>query len=131
MSSLLCQLASFPSIKYAFNKNLIDTIKYPYLIEIITRIESLKYFNTSKKMSCVTPLASIDGIDWSTAGVTSSLKTIFTVAIQNAFPKIATALNVDIGIISRCFNASFGDFQCNNAMSMSKSFKEIPFYKGN
>jgi hypothetical protein len=97
MTSSLCQLAAFPSIKYALENGLIDS-KYPYLIETITRIESLKYFNTSKSMSAVTLLASVDGMEWATAGVTSSLKTIFTVAIQQAFPKISTALNVDIGI---------------------------------
>ena len=58
-----------------------------------------------------------------------SLKTIFTAAIQKAFPQIVTE-EFGTGIITRCGNPSFGDFQCNNSLSIAKYFKTLSDYSG-
>ena len=58
-----------------------------------------------------------------------SLKTIFTAAIQKAFPQIITE-EFGVGIITRCGNPSFGDFQCNNSLSIAKYFKTLSDYSG-
>jgi arginyl-tRNA synthetase len=44
------------------------------------------------------------------------VQTSLTTAISEAFPELPdTSAN-----ISRCSNPQFGDFQCNNAMSIAK-----------
>lgn len=58
-----------------------------------------------------------------------SLRSIFTAAIQKAFPQIITE-EFGVGIITRCGNPSFGDFQCNNSLSISKYFKTLSGYSG-
>jgi Arginyl tRNA synthetase N terminal domain len=58
-----------------------------------------------------------------------SLKTIFTAAIQKAFPQVMTE-EFGTGIITRCGNPSFGDFQCNNSLSIAKYFKTLSDYSG-
>jgi len=35
-----------------------------------------------------------------------------------------------VAVITRCANVTFGDFQCNNAMALSKILKVLPGYKG-
>ena len=57
------------------------------------------------------------------------LKTIFTSAIQKAFPQVASQ-EFGVGIITRCGNPSFGDFQCNNSLAIAKYFKTFSNYSG-
>lgn len=40
------------------------------------------------------------------------------------------ALELSAAVISRCANAAFGDFQCNNAMALSKALKTVEGYAG-
>ena len=58
----------------------------------------------------------------------SSLRLIFDAAILAAFPQCPAELQA--AVISRCANPQFGDFQCNNAMSLSKALKTLPGYTG-
>jgi arginyl-tRNA synthetase len=38
--------------------------------------------------------------------------------------------NVKTALITRCSNIQFGDFQCNNTMSISKELKSMESYHG-
>jgi arginyl-tRNA synthetase len=40
------------------------------------------------------------------------------------------ALGLDAAVITRCGNPAFGDFQCNNAMSLSKHLKTLEGFTG-
>ena len=68
-------------------------------------------------------------IDWDSVGLVSSLKIIFDAAIGAAFPE-SKSLNMEESIITRCGNPQFGDFQCNNALGLSKAFKGLTGYQG-
>ena len=57
------------------------------------------------------------------------LKIIFTAAIQKAFPQVESQ-EFGVGIITRCGNPSFGDFQCNNSLAIAKYFKTFSNYTG-
>ena len=57
------------------------------------------------------------------------LKIIFTAAIQKAFPQVESQ-EFGVGIITRCGNPSFGDFQCNNSLAIAKYFKTFCNYTG-
>lgn len=63
-------------------------------------------------------------IDWASAGLMSSLKIVFDAAILAAFPQ-AQQLQLTGAVITRCANPAFGDFQCNNAMALSKGLKGL------
>ncbi len=56
------------------------------------------------------------------------LRDIFTWAINHAYPDAAAKLGLSEAIITRCGNISFGDYQCNNAMSLSKALKSDSRY---
>ena len=101
-------------------------------------------------------LESLEGFDFKSAGLMDSLKLIFSHAIISAFPVSATVkaaligkdtgddkdkpqqyqnkstvLNgMHIAILTRCANAKFGDFQCNNAMALGKMLRSVPGYSG-
>ncbi len=67
----------------------------------------------------------------------SSLKLVFDAAITAAFPQItqlsqqdADMAKLGAAVITRCGNPAFGDFQCNNAMSLSKALKSLSDYAG-
>lgn len=68
-------------------------------------------------------------IDWSAVGLLSTLRMIFTEAIRKAFP-FTTEEDIEQASVVRCANAQFGDFQCNNSMSISKAAKTSLAYKG-
>lgn len=67
------------------------------------------------------------GLDWPSIGLIHSLKLIFSSAIKAAFQADFHAVPAESlqAIITRCGNAQFGDFQCNNAMSISKALKKL------
>jgi arginyl-tRNA synthetase len=72
---------------------------------------------------------------WDTMGLISSLHLIFSAALLAAFPEIqqlrsTPELDFASAHIVRCGNAAHGDFQCNNAMSLSKELKSVPGYTG-
>ena len=67
-------------------------------------------------------------IDWASAGLMSSLKIVFDAALVAAFPQVPEAATGSV--IVRCANPAFGDFQCNNAMSISKALKGLTGYSG-
>ena len=65
-----------------------------------------------------------------------TLKELYTWAIIKAYPALMTVplevsnanttLTVEVlrvAIITKCNNVKFGDYQCNNAMALSKLFK--------
>jgi hypothetical protein len=58
-----------------------------------------------------------------------SLRIIFTAAILEAFPQVSDT-EMGMGNLSRCGNANFGDFQCNNSLAMAKYFKTLSGYTG-
>lgn len=77
--------------------------------------------------------AVLEDMDWQSAGLLSSLRSIFTAALQAAFPS-SLGLGLEAGLLTanliRCNNPAFGDFQCNNAMALSKAVKAIADYNG-
>jgi hypothetical protein len=59
----------------------------------------------------------------------SSLCILFDAAILAAFP-CSKELQLHTAAITRCANPAFGDFQCNNAMALSKGLKSLEGYSG-
>ena len=49
--------------------------------------------------------------------------------MQKAFPQVITE-EFGVGIITRCGNPTFGDFQCNNSLSIAKYFKTLSGFTG-
>jgi len=70
----------------------------------------------------------LGAIDWASAGLMSSLKIVFDAAVLAAFPQVPEARTGSV--ITRCSNSAFGDFQCNNAMALSKALKGLDGYVG-
>ena len=67
----------------------------------------------------------------------SSLRLVFEAAIRAAFPQCGGAgsqeeelAKLAAAVITRCGNPAFGDFQCNNAMALSKALKGLAGYSG-
>mmetsp|Transcript_7554 Transcript_7554/g.12697 ORF Transcript_7554/g.12697 Transcript_7554/m.12697 type:complete len:793 (+) Transcript_7554:89-2467(+) len=73
-------------------------------------------------------------IDILTDGLVNSLRILFSAAILHALPMATrlsdTASDHAEAVITRCGNAKFGDFQCNNAMKLSKLLKSNAEYTG-
>eukprot|EP01041_Mallomonas_annulata_P008683 gene8683-17932_t len=81
-------------------------------------------------------------LNWSSIGLISGLKAIFTMAIDRAYPDAKTMVSsesiasdgtsttLDEANISRCRNATFGDFQCTNAIGIANTVKKIENYSG-
>ena len=40
------------------------------------------------------------------------------------------ALGLDRAVIARCGNPAHGDYQCNNAMALTKALRATPNYRG-
>lgn len=81
----------------------------------------------------VVPAVLLSDIDWQSLGLISSLQLIFTAALEAAFAPEKEQLvtpSLLTGIIIRCGNPTFGDFQCNNAMALGKQLKAITGYTG-
>lgn len=64
-----------------------------------------------------------------TDGIQGMLRAIFTNAIRKAFP-LSIPLGLDLAVIARCGNPTNGDYQCNNAMALTKALKSVSNYKG-
>ena len=78
---------------------------------------------------------SLENFDYANAGLLNSLKILFSHAILNAFPAVpylpGDYSGLQHAVITRCANASFGDFQCNSAMGLAKALKvSCPGYTG-
>ena len=71
----------------------------------------------------------LESFDWTSAGLLTSLQTIFTHAIREAFPD-TPFYQLDQADVARCNNANRGDFQCNNALALGKALKRIDGYTG-
>jgi hypothetical protein len=70
-------------------------------------------------------------LDYASLGLMSSLRTLFTAALNHAFPQVALApADLQAAVITRCSNPAFGDFQCNNAMGLGKWFKTLGGFGG-
>lgn len=52
-------------------------------------------------------------------GLIANIQNTFTAAIAAVYPEAQ-----EVAVISRCGNPQFGDFQCNNAMSIAKTLRE-------
>jgi hypothetical protein len=68
-------------------------------------------------------------VDLKTVGLISALRLLFNAAIAAAFPESLT-LSLESASVVRCANAAFGDFQCNNALALSKALKTLQGYVG-
>jgi hypothetical protein len=88
---------------------------------IIATVEAFASFKSVSE-KCQANLEELDGFDYRSAGLLTSLKLVFSHAIVTAFPQ-AVGLNIYDAVIVRCTNPAFGDFQCNNSMSISKALK--------
>ena len=72
------------------------------------------------------PLPEVD-VDILSDGLVTSLRKLFSSALRHAHPLAASFTTPESdpseAVITRCGNPKFGDFQCNNAMKLSKLFK--------
>lgn len=73
-----------------------------------------------------------DNVNWQSIGLISGLKLLFNAAIAAAYPEAKTLSSAEcaVAVVSRCANANFGDFQCNNALALSKALKGVEGYTG-
>ena len=88
---------------------------------IISTAEALPSFKTISSRVRAN-LESLDGFDYKSAGLQTSLKLILSHAIASAFPATIPLKCYD-AIVMRCNNPNFGDFQCNNSMEIAKKLK--------
>jgi hypothetical protein len=88
---------------------------------IIATVEAFAAFKSVSE-KCQANLEELDGFDYRSAGLLTSLKLVFSHAIVTAFPQ-TVGLDIYEAVIVRCTNPAFGDFQCNNSMSISKALK--------
>jgi hypothetical protein len=125
--------ASVVSTKFVALSALIDSIKAkPYFDVAIKTASHLSAREETVARTEEVPVINTPAqeIDIAAEGLVSALKKLFTAAINSAFPVASTSgLSTD-AIISRCVNAAFGDYQCNNAMSLCKALKSIAGYTG-
>ena len=84
---------------------------------------------TEVSVSSAAPGVAAVDIDIAANGLVSSLKTLFSDAIKAALP-VTVELGLADAIVTRCTNEKFGDYQCNNAMALSKSLKGREGYTG-
>ena len=93
----------------------------PNCAAVVQAVETYASFASVHKKT-QPDLESLEGFDYRSAGLQTSLKLVFSHAIVRAFPE-AVGLKMYEAQIVRCGNPNFGDFQCNNAMSISKALK--------
>jgi len=119
----------YPWVVQAFNL-LGKPASYSKCCLIIRSIETKPYFNEVIKSSRGgIDIINLESYDWASAGLLSSLQTIFTHSIRKAFPD-TVYYQLDQAAIARCNNPNHGDFQCNNALALGKAFKQIEGYTG-
>ena len=88
---------------------------------VISTMEALPSFKAV--LAKVSPnLESLEGYDYKSAGLQTSLKLILSHAIVTAFPQ-SVSLKMYEAIVVRCNNPKNGDFQCNNSMEIAKKLK--------
>jgi len=102
--------------------------RFPNIGALVSSIQSSDAAKAAK-FEASGGLEALDDFDWSSAGLLSSLRAIFTYAITKAFP-VSRQLKINEGNIARCANVAFGDFQCNNAMALSKALKGLAGFTG-
>lgn len=92
---------------------------------------------TSQEPPAVRPV--LQNIDWDNLSIAKALKVIFEAAIIAAYPlskELETVNSAGVKIplshpsISRCSNNLYGDYQCNNAMGISKALKIAGYKEG-
>ena len=105
---------------YPFIQTAAATGLYPCLQGIVTAVEASPFFQAHVVEQDKT--SKFAGSSWETSGIMASLKFMCTEAIKAAFPH-AEGLSLHSASITRCSNPLHGDFQCNNAMALSKAFK--------
>jgi arginyl-tRNA synthetase len=95
----------------------------------------LKAFQSGPVVEAVSlgPLPVVE-VDILSDGLVNSLRKLFSNALRHAIP-LASSLSTpesdsSEAVITRCANAKFGDFQCNNAMKLSKLLKSCPAHAG-
>lgn len=88
---------------------------------VVSTVESYAGFKSVHEKTQAN-LDSLDDFDYRSAGLQTSLRLVFSHAIVNAFPETVGLQMYDAQIV-RCGNPNFGDFQCNNAMSIAKALK--------
>lgn len=115
-SLLMCIL--YPLIKRSVAK--VDS-NAPACTSVVSTVESYTAFKSIYEKTQAN-LESLDGFDYRSAGLQTSLRLVFSHAIVKAFPE-AVGLQMYDAQIVRCGNPNFGDFQCNNAMSIAKALK--------
>jgi arginyl-tRNA synthetase len=101
-----------------------------------TRTEaSLKEFQAVAAVAAPSlgPLPVVN-IDILSDGLVNSLRLLFSAALLHALPVItsltSTSSDAADAVITRCGNPKFGDFQCNNAMKLSKLLKSSTEFSG-
>lgn len=93
----------------------------PACASIVGSVEAYAAFNSVFKKTQAN-LESLESFDYRSAGLQTSLRLVFSHAIVKAFPE-TVGLQMYEAQIVRCGNPNFGDFQCNNAMTISKALK--------
>eukprot|EP01039_Chlorochromonas_danica_P008657 gene8657-9538_t len=145
LSVLEASAISWPLAKFFLYPALKEALSSSALLEAHPNLSGLLKSVTNEVLFPAEGLAGIQGpplppptkaalptIDWESAGLISSLRAVFTAALQAAFP--ADLLGLESSLITanviRCNNPAFGDFQCNNAMALAKAFKTNSRYNG-
>ena len=119
---------------------LVDCVSYPVLkrksgasgsagASIVSAVDASTYGPAVVKQLSG-GLESLEGLDYSSAGLLYSLKLLFSHAILRAFPRLAFGSGADAdklrsADVARCNNPAHGDFQCNSAMGIAKYFKGL------
>ena len=99
-----------------------------------TAKENLNKFNTSP--SAVAPSGPLPEVqvDIVSDGLVNSLRKIFTCSLRHVFPCVVDMStpesDLSEAVITRCGNPKFGDFQCNNALRLSKVLKSCNGFTG-
>ena len=121
--STTCRACLYPLVKGAAASG-----DFPHLKALVLAMEGSKFFQaqTVQQGGSSSDASKFAGSGWDASGLVSLLKSICTDAIEAAFPFAAgLSLQHTAASITRCANAQNGDFQCNNAMALSKAFKAL------
>lgn len=105
---------------YPFLQTAAPSGVYPHLQAVVAAVEASPFIQAHIVQQ--ENASKFAGSAWETFGIVSSLKSMCTEAIKAAFPQ-AEGLSLHLASITRCSNPLHGDFQCNNAMALSKAFK--------
>lgn len=128
LDSKLCNCVLYPIIEQHIVQ-IIDIAKpYPSLNKLVTDVKNdLTYGSSYLNAFEGTLFHSLETYDWDSAGLFTSLSFVFQIAIKKSLSSYSVPFEVQL---ARCGNAAHGDFQCNNAMGLSKAFKLLDGYTG-